>query len=56
VILIFSVNDSGRFQGMARIASECSYDRETQVNWVLPPYLSARSLMGVFKIDWITKY
>lgn len=56
VILIFSVSESGRFQGYARLASECRLDADLQVNWVLPPTLSARSLMGVFKIDWITKY
>ena len=56
MLLIFSVSESGRFQGIARLASECRQDPSLQVNWVLPPMLSARSLMGVFKIDWITKY
>ena len=56
VILIFSVSESGRFQGYARLASESRLDPDLQVNWILPPTLSARSLMGVFKIDWITKY
>lgn len=55
VILIFSVSESGRFQGYARLSSECKQDSDLQVNWVLPPTLSAKSLMGVFKIDWITK-
>ncbi len=56
VILIFSVSESGRFQGYARLSSECGQDGDLQVNWMLPPTLSAKSLMGVFKIDWITKY
>ncbi|CAF0943947.1 unnamed protein product [Brachionus calyciflorus] len=55
VILIFSVSESGRFQGYARLASESRLDPDLQVDWILPPTLSARSLMGVFKIDWITK-
>ncbi len=55
VILIFSVSESGRFQGYARLSSECKQDSDLQVNWVLPPTLSAKSLMGVFKIDWITE-
>ena len=56
MILIFSVSESGRFQGYARLSSESRFDPELQVNWILPPSLTARSLMGVFKIDWITKY
>lgn len=55
VILIFSVSESGRFQGYARLSSECSREDDLQVNWILPPNLSARALGGVFKIDWITK-
>ena len=56
VLLIFSVAESGRFQGFARLASECEQDPDLQVKWVLPPSLSAKSLLGVFKLDWITKY
>lgn len=55
VILIFSVAESGRFQGCARLSSECLLDPDMQVNWILPPNLTAKSLMGVFKLDWITK-
>ena len=55
VILIFSVAESGRFQGFARLASESRQDFDLQVNWILPPCLSAKALMGVFKLDWITK-
>jgi len=56
VILVFSVSESSRFQGYARLSSECRSDPDLKVNWILPPNLSAKSLMGVFKIDWITKY
>ncbi len=55
MLLIFSVSESGRFQGYARLSSECIRDDDLQVNWILPPTLSARSLNGVFKIDWVTK-
>ncbi len=47
--------ESGRFQGVARLSSDCRKDEDLQVNWILPPTLSARSLNGVFKIDWISK-
>lgn len=56
VIMIFSVSESGRFSGYARLSSESDRDSSKQVNWVLPPMLSVRSLSGLFKIDWITKY
>ncbi len=52
VLLIYSVKESGRFCGFARLATESSRDGPS-VNWVLPPGLSARALGGVFKIDWI---
>ena len=54
VLLIFSVSESGHFQGYARLSSEAKHDSQ-QVNWVLPPHLSAKSLSGVFKLDWVTK-
>lgn len=56
VIMVFSVSESGRFSGYARLSSESDRDSSKQVNWVLPPMLSVRSLSGLFKIDWITKY
>lgn len=54
VILVFSVKESGRFQGFARVASE-SDKNGTQVRWVLPPGLSQRALSGIFKLDWINR-
>jgi len=54
VILIFSVKESGKFCGLARLGTESRRDG-TKVNWVLPPGLSARALGGVFKIDWVCK-
>jgi len=55
VLLIFSVSESGRFQGVARLASECIYDSNESVGWVLPPNLSTKSLTGLFKLEWITR-
>ncbi|KAK6178781.1 hypothetical protein SNE40_011290 [Patella caerulea] len=55
VILIFSVKESGRFQGFARIAEEATKDHPA-IRWVLPPGMSARALSGVFKLDWITRH
>ncbi|XP_070563579.1 YTH domain-containing protein 1-like isoform X3 [Ptychodera flava] len=54
VILIFSVKESGKFQGYARVAGESRRDGPT-VNWVLPPGLSKAALGGVFSVDWITR-
>lgn len=54
VILIFSVRESGKFQGFARIADESTKDHPP-IRWVLPPGLSARALSGVFKLDWINR-
>jgi len=52
VILIFSVKESGKFCGLARLTTESRRDG-SKVAWVLPPGLSAKALGGVFKIDWI---
>jgi len=54
VLLIFSVKESGKFSGFARLATESRRDGP-QVSWVLPPGLSARALGGVFKIDWVCR-
>ena len=54
VLLIFSVKESGKFSGFARLANESRRDGP-QVSWVLPPGLSARALGGVFKIDWVCR-
>merc|ERR1719266_71927 len=54
VIMIYSVKESGRFCGFARLASESRRDGPP-VPWLLPPGLSAKALGGVFKIDWICK-
>ncbi|XP_021370726.1 YTH domain-containing protein 1-like isoform X2 [Mizuhopecten yessoensis] len=54
VILIFSVKESGKFQGFARIVEESTKDHPP-IRWVLPPGLSARALSGVFKLDWINR-
>lgn len=54
VLLIFSVKESGKFCGLARLATESRRDGP-KVNWILPPGLSAKALGGVFKIDWICR-
>jgi len=54
VILIYSVKESGKFCGLARLATESRRDG-ARVSWVLPPGLSARALGGVFKIDWVCR-
>jgi len=54
VLLIFSIKESGKFSGFARLATESRHD-VPQVSWVLPPGLSARALGGVLKIDWICR-
>ncbi|XP_045766667.1 YTH domain-containing protein 1 [Maniola jurtina] len=54
VLLIFSVKESGKFAGFARLASESRRD-VPPISWVLPPGLSAKVLDGVFKVDWICR-
>lgn len=53
VILIFSVRESGKFQGFARLASPP--DSRLKVDWVLPPRMSPDALSHPFKLDWVTK-
>lgn len=53
VILIFSVRESGKFQGFARIAS--IPDSRLKINWVLPPRMKSDMLSHPFRLDWITK-
>ncbi|XP_075250027.1 uncharacterized protein LOC142342547 isoform X2 [Convolutriloba macropyga] len=54
VILLFSVTESQRFAGFARLASESCVDAPMPP-WQLPPGMSIRALSGVFQLDWITK-
>ena len=54
VILVYSVKESGKFAGLARLATP-SVRTSNPIPWVLPPGLSARALGGVFSIDWICK-
>lgn len=54
VILIFSVKESGKFAGFARLHGESRRDVPA-VSWVLPAGLSAKALGGVFKVDWICR-
>lgn len=54
VILVFSVKESGRFQGFARLSSEAILDHPP-VPWILPPGLAAKPFTTVFNIDWISR-
>jgi len=54
VLLIYSVKESGKFCGLARLATESRRDGP-KVSWILPAGLSAKALGGVFKIDWICR-
>ncbi|GAB6028832.1 hypothetical protein CHUAL_004639 [Chamberlinius hualienensis] len=54
VILIYSVKESGKFQGFARVNGESRRDGPV-IQWVLPPGLSAKALGGVFQVDWICR-
>uniref|UniRef100_A0A1A9WC88 YTH domain-containing protein n=1 Tax=Glossina brevipalpis TaxID=37001 RepID=A0A1A9WC88_9MUSC len=54
VLLIFSVNESGKFAGFARMSASSRRDI-TQPAWVLPPSMSSRALGGVIEIDWICR-
>ncbi|KAM3873997.1 YTH domain-containing protein 1 [Diretmus argenteus] len=54
VVLIFSVRESGKFQGFARLSSE-SHHGGSPIHWVLPAGMNAKMLGGVFKIDWLCR-
>ena len=54
VILVFSVRESGAFQGFARLMSKPRHDL-SPIHWVLPPGLSAKALGGVFQISWLCR-
>ncbi|TRY92680.1 hypothetical protein DNTS_025233 [Danionella cerebrum] len=54
VVLIFSVRESGKFQGFARLSS-VSHHGGSPIHWVLPAGMNAKMLGGVFKIDWICR-
>lgn len=54
VILIFSVKESGKFAGFARMVGESRRDVPA-VSWVLPPGISAKALGGVIEVDWVCK-
>ena len=67
MLLIFSVKESGSFQGIqvfkqvfkittgfAKLISESRGDGP-KIPWVLPPTMSASQLSSTFKLDWIHK-
>ncbi|XP_044531208.1 YTH domain-containing protein 1-like, partial [Gracilinanus agilis] len=55
VILIFSVRESGKFHGFARLSSE-SHHGGSPIQWVMPEGMDPEMLGGVFKIDWICRH
>lgn len=54
VLLIYSVNESGKFAGFARMSAASRRDIP-QPPWVLPPSISSKALGGVIEIDWICR-
>ena len=54
IILLFSVRESGRFQGFARLASDVKRSGPT-IQWHLPHGINANSLGGIFRLQWICK-
>lgn len=54
VLLIFSVRESGRFQGFARIIA--SSDPRIKVDWVLSSRMNTGLLSNPFRIKWISKF
>ena len=53
VLLIFSVKESGKFQGYARLSS--ASNPKKHINWVLPTHMSQKQLSGIFQIDWLSR-
>ncbi|KII73054.1 YTH domain-containing protein 1 [Thelohanellus kitauei] len=54
VFLIFSVRESGVFQGFARIRQKADHSHPS-VNWSLPPSIDPSVFSGIIRIDWLTK-
>jgi len=54
VLLIFSVKESGKFHGFARLGSRSTRD-VSPVRWVLPPGMNPGLLSSVFQVDWICR-
>ncbi|CAL8280219.1 unnamed protein product [Merluccius merluccius] len=54
VMLVFSVRESGKFQGFARLSSESQHGG-SPIHWVLPAGMNAKMLGGVFHIDWLCR-
>ena len=54
IILLFSVRESGRFQGFARLASDVKRSGPS-IQWHLPHGINANSLGGIFRLQWVCK-
>ena len=53
VMVIFSANNSGCFQGMAYLLSESINDGSVQINWILTDAMK-KKLSGNFKLKWLS--
>jgi len=53
VLLFFSMQGSGAFQGVARIANVSSKD--PKLDWEIPSNLTEEALCHVYKLDWISQ-
>ena len=54
VLLAFSMQGSGAFQGLARIASK-SAKNNPKLDWTIPPHMADDALSAVFQIDWLSQ-
>lgn len=55
VIVLFSVSQSRKFQGFARLASESQHGGPPE-HWVLPRGMNPQRPGAVFHIDWLCRY
>ncbi|KAF0989009.1 hypothetical protein HZS_111 [Henneguya salminicola] len=54
IFLIFSVRESGVFQGYARIHKKPDHSH-SKIPWSLPPTIDPSVFSGIMRLDWITK-
>lgn len=54
VFLVFSVRESGVFQGFARMR-KCPDHDHARVPWALPPSVDPQVFGGIIKLDWLTR-
>lgn len=54
VLLAFSLQGSGAFQGLARICAKSSRTLP-KVDWTFPPNITPALMSAVFKLDWLSQ-